>query len=150
MSSRFTLDYGIRWDLYTPITERAHRTSGFLTVNGVQEFVINPQPGYQTDWNAWEPRLQATWQVSKKMSAHAGGGIMFIPPNIWQDNFLTGSTPFAVYPRLALRLQRAHPVRLPAHPRATAQGLHARRESTSSLRSHQKHRAQHGHGRESL
>ena len=25
---------------------------------------------------------------------------MVIPPNIWQDNFLTGSTPFAVYPRL--------------------------------------------------
>src|ERR1035438_5265217 len=25
---------------------------------------------------------------------------MLIPPNIWQDNFLTGSTPFAVYPRL--------------------------------------------------
>jgi hypothetical protein len=25
---------------------------------------------------------------------------MTIPPNIWQDNFLTGSTPFAVYPRL--------------------------------------------------
>jgi hypothetical protein len=100
VSSRFTLDYGIRWDLYTPITERAHRTSSFLTVNGVQQFVINPQPGYQTDWNAWEPRLQATWQVSKKISAHAGSSIMFIPPNIWQDNFLTGSTPFAVYPRL--------------------------------------------------
>jgi len=32
VSSRFTLDYGIRWDLYTPITERAHRTSSFLTV----------------------------------------------------------------------------------------------------------------------
>jgi hypothetical protein len=100
VSSRFTLDYGIRWDLYTPITERAHRTSSFLTVNGVQQFVINPQPGYQTDWNAWEPRLQATWQISKKFSAHAGSSIMFIPPNIWQDNFLTGSTPFAVYPRL--------------------------------------------------
>ena len=59
VTSRFTLDYGIRWDLYTPITERAHRTSSFLTINGVQEFVINPQPGYQTDWNAWEPRVQA-------------------------------------------------------------------------------------------
>ena len=23
-----------------------------------------------------------------------------IPPNIWQDNYLTGSTPFAVYPRV--------------------------------------------------
>jgi hypothetical protein len=99
VSSRFTLDYGIRWDLYTPINERAHRTSSFLTVNGVQQFVINPQPGYKTNWNAWEPRLQAAWQVNKKLSAHAGGGIMFIPPNIWQDNFLTGSTPFAVYPR---------------------------------------------------
>ncbi len=100
LTSRFTLDYGIRWDLYQPITERAHRTSSFLTVNGVQEFVVNPQPGYQTNWNAWEPRVQAAWQVSKRMSAHAGGGIMVIPPNIWQDNFLTGSTPFAVYPRL--------------------------------------------------
>jgi hypothetical protein len=100
VTSRFTLDYGIRWDLYQPITERAHRTSSFLNTNGAQEFVINPQPGYQTNWNAWEPRVQAAWQVSKAISAHAGGSIMVIPPNIWQDNFLTGSTPFAVYPRL--------------------------------------------------
>ena len=100
LTSRFTLDYGIRWDLYAPITERAHRTSSFLTVNGEQMFVINPQPGYQTNWNAWEPRIQAAWQVTSKFSAHAGGGITVIPPNIWQDNYLTGSTPFAVYPRL--------------------------------------------------
>ncbi len=100
VTSRFTLDYGLRWDLYQPITERAHRTSSFLNVNGTQQFVINPQPGYQTDWNGWEPRVQATWQASKKISAHAGGGIMVVPPNIWQDNFLTGSTPFAIYPRL--------------------------------------------------
>ena len=100
VTSRFTMDYGIRWDLYTPITERAHRTSSFLTVSGEQEFMINPQPGYQTNWNAWEPRVQAAWQVSEKISAHAGGSIMVVQPNIWQDNFLTGSTPFAVYPRL--------------------------------------------------
>jgi hypothetical protein len=100
VTSRFTLDYGLRWDLYQPITERAHRTSSILTVNGEQEFVINPQPGYQTNWNAWEPRVQAAWQISKAISAHAGGSIMVIPPNIWQDNYLTGSTPFAVYPRL--------------------------------------------------
>jgi hypothetical protein len=100
VTSRFTLDYGVRWDLYTPITERAHRTSSFLNLYGNQEFVINPQPGYQTDYNAWEPRVQASWQVTNKLSIHAGGGITIIPPNIWQDNFLTGSTPFAVYPRL--------------------------------------------------
>jgi hypothetical protein len=100
VTPRFTLDYGLRWELYQPITERAHRTGGFLTVNGTQEYVINPQPGYQTDWKAFGPRIQASWQVTNKLTAHAGGAITTIPPNIWQDNFLTGSTPFAVYPRL--------------------------------------------------
>ena len=100
ITPRFTLDYGLRWELYTPITERAHRTSGFLTTNGTQEFVINPQPGYQTDWKGLGPRVQTSWQVTSKLSAHAGGAITIIPPNIWQDNFLTGSTPFVVYPRL--------------------------------------------------
>ena len=96
----FTLDYGVRLEHYGPITERAHRTSGFLNTNGTQEFVINPQPGYTTNWKGFGPRVQGTWQIGSKLSAHAGGGITIIPPNIWQDNFLTGSTPFAVYPRL--------------------------------------------------
>lgn len=100
ITPRITLDYGLRWDLYTPITERARRTSSFRTINGVQEFVINPQPGYETNWHAFEPRVQISWQATSKITAHAGGGIMAIPPNIWQDNFLTGSTPFAIYPRV--------------------------------------------------
>jgi hypothetical protein len=99
VTSRFTLDYGVRFEHYGPITERAHRTSGFLTVNGAQEFVVNPQPGYYTDWKGWGPRVQAAWQIDSKLSAHAGGAITVIPPNIWQDNALTGTTPFAVYPR---------------------------------------------------
>ncbi|HEY1902393.1 MAG TPA: carboxypeptidase regulatory-like domain-containing protein [Terracidiphilus sp.] len=96
----FTLDYGIRWELYTPITERAHRTGGFQIIDGQQQYVVNPQPGYRTNWKAFAPRIQASWQVTPKFSAHAGGAITTIPPNIWQDNFLTGSTPFAIYPRL--------------------------------------------------
>jgi hypothetical protein len=99
-SSRLTLDYGVRWDLYTPISERARRTASFRTIDGVQQYVVNPQPGYTTDWNAWQPRIQASWQVTNKLLARAGGSIMTVPPNIWQDNFLTGSTPFVVYPRL--------------------------------------------------
>ncbi len=100
VTPRFTLDYGLRWDLYTPLTERAHRTAGFWTVNGVQEYVVNPQPGYQTNWHAFEPRVQASVQVTRNLQAHAGGGIMVIPPNLWQDNMLTGSTPFSIYPRV--------------------------------------------------
>ena len=96
----FTLDYGVRWELYTPITERAHRTGGFQVINGQQQYVVNPQPGYQTDWKAFAPRIQASWQATRNFTAHAGGAITTIPPNIWQDNFLTGSTPFVIYPRL--------------------------------------------------
>jgi len=100
ITPRLTLDYGLRWDLYMPISERARRTGSFRYINGVQQYVVNPQPGYQTSKHGWEPRVQVSWQAASNLTIHAGGGIMVIPPNIWQDNFLTGSTPFAVSPRL--------------------------------------------------
>jgi hypothetical protein len=99
VTSRFTLDYGVRWELYGPIIERARRTSSLRTVNGTTQFLVNPQPGYKTSWNGWGPRIQAAWQVTNKLSAHAGGAVTVIPPNLWQDNMLTGSTPFSDYPR---------------------------------------------------
>jgi hypothetical protein len=99
ITSRFTLDYGLRWELYQPITERAHRTSSVVTTNGVQQYIVNPQPGYPTRKNAWGPRIKAAWQVDNKLSAHVGGAITVIPPNIWEDNFLTGGAPFSVTPR---------------------------------------------------
>ena len=71
ITPRFTLDYGLRWELYTPITERARRTGGFLDIAGVQQYVINPQPGYKTNKNGFAPRVQASWQVTNKLSAHA-------------------------------------------------------------------------------
>jgi hypothetical protein len=100
LNDRFLLDYGIRWEIYTPIAERAKRTAGFLNTANTQEYVVNPQPGYQTNLNGWGPRVQLTWRASQKLQFHGGGAVTVIPPNIWQDNFLTGSTPFAVYPRL--------------------------------------------------
>jgi Outer membrane receptor proteins, mostly Fe transport len=100
LSSRLTLNYGLRWELYTPISERAKRTAGLQMVNGVQKYVVNPQPGYGKQWNGWGPRVQLAWQVNGKLQAHAGGAITIIPPNLWQDNFLTGAAPFAVMPRL--------------------------------------------------
>jgi len=100
VTPRFTLDYGLRWELYTPITERAKRTGGFLRINGKQEYLVNPQPGYKTTWKGFAPRVQATFQATPGFQVHAGGGVTIIPPNIWQDNFLTGSTPYAIYPRL--------------------------------------------------
>jgi hypothetical protein len=101
ISKRFTLDYGVRYELYSPITERARRTSGFLTSSsGQQRYVDNPQPGYRFDWGGVAPRVQLDWQVKDTFHIHAGGGLTTIPPNIWQDNFLTGAVPFVIYPRV--------------------------------------------------
>src|ERR1700684_2557273 len=104
INQQWVLDYGLRYELYTPITERAKRTSGFLDAFPPaavgQQFVINPQPGYQTGWNGWGPRAQVNWNAPHAVHVHAGGAITVIPPNIWQDNFLTGSTPFVIYPRV--------------------------------------------------
>ncbi len=101
ISDRFVADYGVRWEVYTPISERARRTSGFVNTSGDQQFVVNPQPGYKQNLNGWGPRVQLTWRASDQLQFHAGGAVTVIPPNIWQDNFLTGSTPFVIYPRLA-------------------------------------------------
>jgi len=94
-----TLDYGVRWEIYTPISERAHRTGRFRSVDGQTQYLVNPQPGYKTDWNGWGPRVQAAWQATQKITVHLGGAMTVIPPNIWQDNMLTGSTPYVIYPR---------------------------------------------------
>ena len=104
INQNWALDYGLRYEVYSPITERAHRTSSFLnpfpTAGTPQVYVINPQPGYQSGWSGWGPRVQLDWNAPHAIRVHAGGGLTVIPPNIWQDNFLTGSTPFAVYPRV--------------------------------------------------
>jgi hypothetical protein len=104
ISPQWTLDYGLRYELYTPISERARRTSSFLNSfpsAGVgQEYLINPQPTYQTNWNGWGPRVQVDWNAPHALHVHMGGAITVIPPNIWQDNLLTGSTPYVVYPRV--------------------------------------------------
>jgi hypothetical protein len=101
VSSRFVLDYGLRYEVYTPITERARRTSGLLMNGAQQEYVVNPQPGYHFEWTGLAPRVQLDWRVAGSLHLHAGGGLTTIPPNIWQDNSLTGAVPFVIYPRLA-------------------------------------------------
>jgi hypothetical protein len=104
ISPRFVLDYGLRYELYSPITERAHRTAGLDFVNGPsgpeQLYIINPQPPYRWRGNNWGPRVQLTWQVAKDFRVHAGSALTTIPPNIWQDNLLTGAAPYVDYPRI--------------------------------------------------
>ena len=101
VTPHFVLNYGLRLELYTPISERAGRGAGFYpTAGGGQELLVNPQPVYRTRMNDWGPRLQADWTLPDALVLHAGAGLTTIPPNIWQDNLLTGSIPFVFYPRV--------------------------------------------------
>jgi hypothetical protein len=86
------LDYGLRYEVYTPITERAKRTSSFLNYGDGPGISHQPAAGLQVRvgrrYAAGAARLES---VKDSLHLHAGGGITVIPPNIWQDNFLTGS-----------------------------------------------------------
>ena len=104
ISPRLVLDYGLRFELYSPITERARRSAGLAFVNGPsgteQLYLINPEPPYRWLGNNWAPRVRFSWQASKDLWIRAGGALTTIPPNIWQDNCLTGAAPYVDYPRI--------------------------------------------------
>lgn len=102
VNGRLTLDYGLRYELYTPITERAQRSAGvrFVDNRSRQDYLINPQPPYRSTGNNWGPRARLSWLVGKDLTLRVGGSLMTVPPNIWQDNMLTGAAPYVDYPRL--------------------------------------------------
>lgn len=101
VTPHLVLNYGLRFELYTPIMERAGRGAGFyLTPAGTQDLLINPSPVYKTRMNNWAPRVAADWGATPHLFVHAGAGLTTVPPNIWQDNYLTGSIPFVFYPRI--------------------------------------------------
>jgi hypothetical protein len=107
-----TVNYGLRYEVGTPIQVGHHATSGpvFLGPDGNfvpawdksarEEMVFNLQPPdkYSTDWNGWGPRLGLSWRATKQTTFNAGGAITTILPNLWQDNFVGGGFPVTVSP----------------------------------------------------
>jgi hypothetical protein len=100
ISDRLVLDYGLRYEVYTPISERAKRTAALVNIDGAQQYVLNPEPRYRLNLNGLGPRIRVAWHPGNQLEVTVGGAITTIPPNIWQDNSLTGAAPLVVYPRL--------------------------------------------------
>jgi hypothetical protein len=107
IGSRLVLDYGLRYELNKPFTERNHLTSGLVPSGSGWKYVVNVQPTFETDYNGWGPRLAASVRLADNTTFHAGGAITTILPNIWQENFITGASPYVVHPLL---------VAAPGHP----------------------------------
>lgn len=109
-TSHLTISYGLRYEVNSRIHEQTLRTSlpEFLDANGNPTsywnhqanmiFVVNPQPPYNKDWNGWGPRLGIDYAFSDHTVFHAGGAITTRLMNLWQENFLTASVPYAFNP----------------------------------------------------
>ena len=102
LSNRLLLNYGLRYEIDSPIREPHHETSGPVFNSAVpgSEILINPQPPYRVDKNGWGPRAGLEWRIAGSTLLRAGGGITTLVTNLYQDNILTGSTPYVFYPRL--------------------------------------------------
>jgi hypothetical protein len=127
------MDYGLRYEIDSPIRESAKRTSGPV-LNGAgggvpgSQFLINPQPGYKLDKKGLGPRLALRWHAAKQTQLLAAAGITTGIPNLWNDNFLTGATPFVLYPRDG-RAGSPGPLRDEHHAPTASGGPYARREA---------------------
>jgi hypothetical protein len=110
VTSRLSVNYGLRYDLNSRIKEAKHRTSiadpvdadgkltSFYTPGAKAIFLYNPQPIYPLDRNGWGPRLSLDYRATKHTTLHAGGAITTILPNLWLENYVTGSFPLVFQP----------------------------------------------------
>ncbi len=121
VSANLSINYGLRYEVNTPIHEGKELSSGvvFEDASGRQvdgeapgaqpHFQIHLKPAYPTDWNGWGPRLAIDWRWDDKTVFHAGGSITTVLPNVWQDNMVTGGLPYVVAPLITAQPGRAVP-----------------------------------------
>ncbi len=82
LSPTFTLNYGLRYDYYTPLRERDNRIVKFNITTGLID--PNTTPFLTMKKTNFQPRVSATWMPSSKTVIKAGGGI-FVGPGQTED-----------------------------------------------------------------
>jgi hypothetical protein len=78
----FTLNYGLRYDYYTPLSERDNRIVKFNIETGAID--PNTTPFYETKKNSFQPRLGATYLPTEKTVFRGGVGV-FVGPGQTED-----------------------------------------------------------------
>lgn len=82
VSPTVTLNYGLRYDYYTPLRERDNRIVKFNINTG--QLDPNTTALYQTKKNSLQPRLSAVWSPSSKTVIKGGAGV-FVGPGQTED-----------------------------------------------------------------
>lgn len=85
LTSNFTLNYGVRWELYTPTVEKYNHESSFNAATGAISIAGQNAIGNQlwrTQYHNFAPRLGFAWQPTgdAKTVIRAGSGIFYNAP----------------------------------------------------------------------
>jgi len=110
VNAKLSVNYGLRYELNSRIKEAQHRTSiaeavdaagnptSFFAPGARQIFLYNPQPIYPLDLKGWGPRVAVDFAATRHTTLHAGGALTTILPNLWLQNYVTGSFPLIFQP----------------------------------------------------
>jgi len=108
---KLSIDYGLRWELYTPEAVTSKGEGGMLnidtgTLNIAGYGIYNNQINVANNYKEFAPRLGVNYQIFKKTVIRAGYGIVY--GQGWAGNtfgsVLTGSFPLQIQQNLVLAL----------------------------------------------
>lgn len=91
VTRQFTLNLGLRWDLYTAPVDAHNAQSNFVTTGSNAGLIqiaspSNPGPNVNTYYGNWEPRIGAAYSPDNGKTAIRGAfGISFFPDNFGAD-----------------------------------------------------------------
>jgi Carboxypeptidase regulatory-like domain/TonB-dependent Receptor Plug Domain len=94
MSSKFTLNYGLRWEYFGPLSEKNNLLSNLAQDGNLAMVGTDGLNGlYKRDLHDFGPRLGFAWQVAKNTVVRAGYGIYYdyVPQDILIANFTTSA-----------------------------------------------------------
>jgi Carboxypeptidase regulatory-like domain/TonB dependent receptor len=102
LTSKFTLTYGLRYELFAPLVDRSNDTTNFTTANGggLITAASNASGWYNRslihpDYNNFAPRLGFAYQMTSRLVWRGGYGVFYQHDNrIGSESMLQLNPPF--------------------------------------------------------
>jgi Carboxypeptidase regulatory-like domain/TonB dependent receptor len=102
LTSKFTLTYGLRYELFAPLMDRSNDTTNFTTANGGGLVTAAPNASgwynrslIHPDYNNFAPRLGFAYQMTPRLVWRGGYGVFYQHDNrIGSESMLQLNPPF--------------------------------------------------------